>query len=99
MAAAKAWGLLPAQWLALDPAERSLIAAHEANQARCPGCGTPLLVTPDEIDGIDVDDRDCLVCESHERIEKRVGPRSRKNRTKPWMHRFFLLRLKPRPPE
>lgn len=91
MAAAKAWGLLPSQWLALDPSERSLIAAHEANQDRCPGCGTTLGLPPDEIEGYE---HHTLVCEVCRQTHQHRKKNKQRDKERPWVYRFVIPRFR-----
>lgn len=74
MAHAKAWGLTPSQWMGLPRIDRSLIVAHEANEAECCGrCGFPL-VSADELEGLRIRQQKCVGCEARDRHEKDRKP-------------------------
>lgn len=89
MAIAKAWGLLPSQWMELSRADRALITAHEANEVRCSGCGTPIGLDPSEIEAIEQHEMSCTVCQATHAIRKRD-----RRKLPEWVYRGITPRFK-----
>lgn len=74
MAHAKAWGLTPSQWMDLPRIDRSLIAAHEANEAeRCGRCGFPL-VGAEELEDMQIRQQTCVGCKARDKHASRHKP-------------------------
>lgn len=93
MDAAKAWGLLPSQWVHLDRSDRALIIAHQQNQTqRCPGCAAPLGAKPEDLEQVATVDFDCPVCKARHRIDEADKKRRVKRPT--WVHRFFVPKFR-----